>query len=90
MTALARFLGGSPLAVIVKLALVSLAVGWFLNWLDWTPFEVWNWLRDLLLDAWASLGSLADYAIVGAIIVVPVFLVVRLLAFRGSRGDPRR
>ena len=86
MNAISRFLGGSPVAVLLKLAFVSFLVGWFLHWLDWTPWEVWRWLRDLALGAWASLGDLTDYVILGAVIVVPVFLVMRLLAARGSRG----
>ena len=86
MNAVSRFLGGSPIAVAVKLVAISLLVGWFLHWLDWTPFEVWRWVQDIMLTGWASLGSLADYVFVGAIIVVPVFLVMRVLAYRGSRG----
>ena len=86
MHAVSRFLGGSPIAVAIKLVVVSLLVGWFLHWLDWTPFEVWIWARDLAISGWRSLGSLTDYVLVGAVIVVPVFLVMRLLAYRGSRG----
>lgn len=86
MNAVSRFLGGSPFAVIVKLAVVSLIVGWFLHWIDFTPREVWIWVRDLAVDAWYSLGAFADYILVGAMIVVPVFLVMRLMAVRGPRG----
>ena len=86
MNSLSRFLGGSPVAVLVKLALVSLLVGWLLHWLDWSPADVWFWARDLAASLWFSLGSLADYVLLGAAIVVPVFLVLRLFAHRGSRG----
>lgn len=85
MSAISRFLGGSPVAVLVKLAVVSLLVGWLLHWLDWTPGEVWRWAQGLALGAWASLGDFAEYILLGAAVVVPVFLVMRLLAYRGSR-----
>ena len=86
MNGLSRFLGGSPVAVIVQLAIVSLLVGWFLSWVDFTPEEVWFWVRDLAIGIWERMGAFADYMIVGALIVVPVFLVMRLLAARGPRG----
>ena len=86
MTALTRFLGGSPAAVALKLLVVSLLVGWFLSWLAWSPFEVWLWLRGLALDAWLAAGTFVDYILIGAVIVVPVFLVLRLVSYRGSRG----
>ena len=86
MSTLNRFLGGSPVAVALKLALVSFLVGWFLLWLDFTPGEVWTWVRDLAITAWQSLGGFTDTIIVGAMVVVPVFLLMRIMAVRGPRG----
>ena len=39
-TDLERFLGGSPGAVLARLALLSLIVGFFLVWLDIRPMDV--------------------------------------------------
>ena len=86
-TPLHRFLGGSPLAVIVRLAVVSLLVGALLMWLDIRPAEVFQQLTDVLDRLWAlgfrSIRDMGDYLVAGAIIVVPVWLILRLLSYRG-------
>ena len=86
-TPLHRFLGGSPLAVVVRLALVSILVGVLLMWLDIRPAEVFQQLGDLVDRLWAfgfrSLRDLGDYIVAGAIIVVPVWLILRLMSYRG-------
>ena len=83
---LQRFLGGSPGAVLVKLIFLSLLVGAFLAFLDITPFGliegVFNWIRsvfDLSLDTVKEVGLWILY---GAIIVVPLWLLTRLLGQR--------
>jgi hypothetical protein len=77
------FLGGSPLSVLIKLVLLSIAVGLILSWLDWSPREILYWFTDFFRWVWYSLfGSLdraIDYFILGAVIVVPLFLLSRLL-----------
>ena len=86
-TPLRRFLGGSPTAVLVKLAVVSLIVGALLMWLNIRPADVFAELSDLLNRLWAlgfrSLRDFGDYIVAGAAIVIPVWLVLRLLSFRG-------
>ena len=78
-----HFLGGSPLSVIVKLILLSIAVGLILSWLDWSPREIFAWVTDFFRWVWYSLfGSLdraVDYFILGAVIVIPIFLISRLM-----------
>ena len=78
-----RFLGGSPLSVLLKLALLSLAVGILLSWLDIHPLDLVDWMIDLFRDAWVmvfgSLGRAAEYFLLGAIIVIPIFLISRLM-----------
>lgn len=77
------FLGGSPLSVIVRLAVISLLVGVLLSWLDIRPYEIVDWITGLFEWAWYSLfGSLnraVDYFLLGAVIVVPIFLLSRLM-----------
>jgi hypothetical protein len=88
-TPLRRFLGGSPLAVLVRLAVVSILVGALLMWLDIRPTEVFQQLADLVDRLWTlgfrSLRDLGDYIVAGAAIVVPVWLILRLLAYRSAR-----
>jgi hypothetical protein len=80
------FLGGSPLSVIVKLALVSLLVGFLLSYFELTPWGLFVWVQSeissLIRGGWRSLGNLGRYLLLGAMIVVPVWLVSRLLARR--------
>ena len=78
-----HFLGGSPLSVIVKLILLSIAVGLVLSWLDWSPREILAWITDFFRWVWYSLfGSFdraVNYFMLGAVIVIPLFLISRLL-----------
>lgn len=78
-----RFLGGSPLSVAIRLVLISVAVGIVLSWLSWSPADVLAWIGDFFDWLWVSVfGSLeraVDYFILGAAIVVPIFLISRLL-----------
>ena len=84
---LRRFLGGAPLAVALKLLVVSLLVGAMLVWLDIRPVDVYRYASDMLDRLWSlgfqSLRNFGDYMIAGAMIVLPVWLILRLLSFRG-------
>jgi hypothetical protein len=86
MSNMNRFIGGSPGSVLAKLIFLSLLVGAFLAFLDITPFGliegVFNWIRsvfDLSLDTVKEVGLWILY---GAIIVVPLWLLTRLLGQR--------
>lgn len=83
-----RFLGGSPGAVLVKLLLVSLLVGVVLAWLGITPFGLWLGLRDfahaIVANGFRGLHDIGRYILTGAAIVIPVWLVLRLLDSRRS------
>ena len=78
-----RFLGGSPLSVIVRLAIISLLVGILLSWLDLRPLDLVDWAVDFVRYTWisifGSLGRAWEYFVLGAVIVVPIFLVSRLM-----------
>ncbi|MFN3549310.1 MAG: DUF6460 domain-containing protein [Mesorhizobium sp.] len=81
-----RFLGDSPLRVLVKLVVLSFLVGFAMHAFGWTPLDVWYALRDAALEVWRmgfdALGRFFSYFVIGAIIVVPIFIVIRLLSFR--------
>jgi hypothetical protein len=87
--AAARFLGGSPIAVFFRLLFASMLVGALLVWLDISPFEIFANLRRLVDYVW-SLGfdavrEIGRYVAAGAIIVVPIWLILRLMSFRAPR-----
>lgn len=86
MTAFERFFGDSPLRVAIKLVVLSLLVGVVMSAFGWTVWDIYFGLRDFVLRVWnmgfAALGRFGDYVLVGAAIVVPVFLVLRILSWR--------
>ncbi|HEX4768864.1 MAG TPA: DUF6460 domain-containing protein [Lichenihabitans sp.] len=91
-SALHRFLGGSPLAVAVRLVFVSLIVGALMSWLDIDPVDLLVWLRVSVQHLWATgfegLRQVGHYVAIGAAVVLPVWLVLRILG--GARGRPAR
>ena len=77
-----RFLGGPPLAVIGKLVLLSILVGVVLAAIGLDPWNIIDSIRRLVRWAW-DLGfdafvRLWRYFLLGAAIVIPVWLIVRL------------
>jgi len=87
-SAMTRFFGGSPLSVIFKLALLSILVGFLLKVLGLDPFDIIRSIRELFQAVW-DLGfeafvRLWRYFLLGAVLVIPVWLIVRLI--RAPRG----
>lgn len=85
-SAFTRFIGGSPVAVLIKLVFVSLVVGALLAWLDLRPYELVEGLMRFARRLWAlgfdAVREVADYIIAGAILVVPIWFLARLLGAR--------
>lgn len=86
MTAFERFLGDSPLRVAIKLLVLSLLVGIVMSAFGWTVWDIYYGLRDFILRVWnmgfAALGRFGDYIAIGAAVVIPVFIVLRILGWR--------
>jgi hypothetical protein len=84
--ALERFLGGSPLAVLVRLIVISLIVGALLMWLDVHPTEIFRSVERLFYRIWLmgfdAIREVLAYILAGAVIVLPIWFVLRLLNFR--------
>ncbi len=83
---LRRFLGGSPLAVIIKLALLSILVGFVLTVIGLDPRNL-LWSIEALVRTVLDLGFEAfdwlwRYLLLGAFIVVPIWLLMRLMQSR--------
>jgi uncharacterized oligopeptide transporter (OPT) family protein len=85
-SALARFLGGSPIAVLVRLVVVSFIVGFLLVMWGIEPGDIVGSavqaLRRLASLALADFHQFGRFLLTGAIVVVPVWLVLRLLEAR--------
>jgi hypothetical protein len=77
-----RFFGGPPLSVIFRLVLLSILVGVILEVLGLNPWNIIESLRTLVLRIWDmgfdAVRWLWRYLLLGAAIVVPVWLIVRL------------
>jgi hypothetical protein len=78
-----RFFGGSPAGVLLRLVVISFVVGIVLNALGVSPFDIIDGLRNL---AWRiymlgfdSIEWIFRYFLLGAVIVFPIWLIVRLL-----------
>lgn len=85
---LKRFLGGSPLAVFIKLALLSILVGFVLTVFGLNPYNIIESIRNLIVSIY-NLGFEAfdwlwRYLLLGAVIVVPIWLIMRVLQSRKS------
>jgi hypothetical protein len=78
-----RFFGGSPLAVIGRLVLVSIFVGVVLSALGLDPFDIIRSLERLFRSIWDmgfdAIRWLWRYLLLGAVIVVPIWLLLRLV-----------
>ena len=80
-----KFLGDSIWRTVIKLSIISLVVGVILSAINITPFEVWNSIREFVIHLYnlgfEALDSIFRYFIYGALIVVPIFIVMRLMQF---------
>ena len=77
-----RFFGGPPLSVLLRVVLLSVLVGVILSALGLDPRDIWQSLVDLVRHVW-NMGWdaviwLWRYFLLGAVIVVPIWLIMRL------------
>lgn len=83
--------GGNPLGVIIRLVLLSIVVGVVLSALGITPrnffYHIEVLLRRIYDMGFATFDWLLQYLVLGAIVVVPIWLIARLLGAFGRR-DP--
>jgi uncharacterized protein DUF6460 len=83
---LERLLGDRPGALVLRLVLISLVVGFLMSMLGLNPQSLITGavelVRDMLRDSTGVLRSFVGYIAAGAAIVVPVWLVLRLTSRR--------
>jgi hypothetical protein len=86
MSALNRFLGDTPLRVAVKLVFVSFLVGIVMATFGWSPWDVVDAVADFFTGLWYmgfdALYGFWRYFLLGAAVVVPAFILLRLLSWR--------
>lgn len=83
-----RFLGGSPLAVAFRLVLLSILVGVVLAAIGFDPWNIITSVRLLFQRLWDlgfdTVNWLWRYFLLGAVIVIPIWLLSRV--FGAPRG----
>lgn len=81
-----RILGDSPLRVVLKLAVASFIVGMIMASLGLSPWDIILGTRDFFVRLWnmgfAAIDQFLGYLLLGAVIVVPIWIVIRLLNMR--------
>src|ERR1700745_1450607 len=84
-----RFFGGPPLSVILRLVLLSILIGVILQVLGLDPWNIIESLRRLVLHVWDmgfdALRWLWRYLLLGAVVVVPIWIIVRLMRVAKGR-----
>lgn len=86
MSALTRFLGDTPFRVALKLIVVSFLVGVVMATFGWSPQDVVRGIADFFAGLWnmgfEAIYRFLSYFLLGAAIVVPAFLILRLVSWR--------
>jgi Domain of unknown function (DUF6460) len=89
MQGLTRFLGDTPLRVVIRLVILSFVVGLVLSALGLRPYDIYWWVRRAVLHIYemgfAFFADSFDYLVAGALIVVPLFIITRLFKLGGRR-----
>lgn len=79
---LTRFFGGSPAWVLVRLVILSVVVGVIMAALGLDPMNIFQSLerlvRNLFSFGFEAVERLWRYFLLGAVIVVPLWIVLRI------------
>ena len=84
-----RFLGGSPAMVAVRLIVVSFVVGIVLETFGFDPAsllsEAIRAVREIVELGFSDIHQVGRILLTGAMVVIPVWLVLRLVDSTGRR-----
>jgi Domain of unknown function (DUF6460) len=82
-----RFFGGNPALVLLRLIILSVIVGVVLAALGFSPYEIIDSIARLVERIYnlgfEAIEKAVRYFLLGAVIVFPIWLVVRLFKFTG-------
>ena len=78
-----KILGGSPISVLTRLLVLSFFVGIMLWVFGIDPVNLWYNFGETVREVWENIGDFARWAIkyvaLGAIVVVPLWIIFRVL-----------
>jgi hypothetical protein len=84
-----KFFGGSPVWVAVRLILLSVVIGVLLSALGLDPWNIVQSIERLIRRifdlGWDAVVWLWRYFLLGAVLVIPIWLIVRLVRSMGGR-----
>ncbi|HJZ32635.1 MAG TPA: DUF6460 domain-containing protein [Hyphomicrobiaceae bacterium] len=85
-----QFFGDSVAGTLVRLVLLSVVVGIIFSALGITPYNLIDRLEQLLRRlfnlGFDSIRSAFDYFLLGAVVVIPIWFIMRLLKLGRPRG----
>lgn len=77
------FVGGHPVSVLIRLAILSILVGVILSFFGVTPGNFFavidNFFRSIYDMGFGAIEWLLGYLVLGAMLVIPIWLLVRFL-----------
>lgn len=81
-----RFLGDTPGRTVMKLVVASLIVGFIMTLFDIMPVDLLRTIRNGVMELWRTgfetLGEVGSWLLLGASVVIPVFILIRLTSFK--------
>jgi hypothetical protein len=84
-----QILGGSPSSVVIRLVFLSFVVGVVLSVLGFSPADILNSLARLVRGIYdlgfGAIDRVVRYFLLGAAIVVPVWIIIRLFSLAQRR-----
>ena len=80
-----KIFGGPIVPTLFRLVVLSFVVGLVLWVLGIDPIELWRDFGHTIREAWTKVVDFIDwagqYAILGAIVVLPIWIIYRLLMY---------
>jgi len=81
-----RFIGGSPIGVFFRLALLSILIGFVLTVLGLDPrnilYSIETLIRAVFNLGFDAIGWVWRYFLLGAAVVIPIWIIMRLVQSR--------
>lgn len=72
---------------VLKLVIYSFVVGFIMYSMEWSPGDILGWIANTFAEIWSWFsGSGLEYVLLGATIVVPLFLFSRFRERMRNKG----
>ena len=86
-----QFFGESVAGTLIRLAVLCIVVGVILSALDITPYNLVDRLVHLVRRVYdlgfGALTSVLRYFVLGALVVIPIWVITRVMRGRGDARD---